>query len=167
MTVLVGYATRYGSTKEVAEAIAETLRENGLQVDLRPVNDVRDAGSYDAAILGAALYMSKLHKEMKSFLARNKDTLENKPIAFFALGPIENEEKQWTDARTQLDKELAEYDWLKPVSVEILGGSFDPEKLRWPLNVFSRKAPKADSRNWDTIRAWARDVAEKLKLPVG
>lgn len=167
MSILVGYATRYGSTQEVAEAIADTLRENGFQVDLEPVSDVKDAGKYDAIILGAALYMSRLHKDMKNFLQSNQTTLADKPVAFFGLGPVEDDEKQWTDARFQLDKELAEYDWLKPVSVEILGGSFDPEKLRWPLNVFSRKAPKADSRNWDTIRAWARDVAEKLKIPVG
>ena len=31
--VLAGYATRYGSTQEVAEAVAATLRECGLEVN--------------------------------------------------------------------------------------------------------------------------------------
>ena len=29
--ILVVYVTRYGSTREVAERVAETLRENGLR----------------------------------------------------------------------------------------------------------------------------------------
>jgi menaquinone-dependent protoporphyrinogen oxidase len=40
-SVLVAYATRYGSTKEVAEAISQTLGESGLAVDLQPLRDVR------------------------------------------------------------------------------------------------------------------------------
>ncbi len=30
--ILLGYASRYGSTREVAETIVETLREGGLAV---------------------------------------------------------------------------------------------------------------------------------------
>jgi len=30
-SILVGYATRYGSTHEVAEAVAATLRESGAE----------------------------------------------------------------------------------------------------------------------------------------
>jgi menaquinone-dependent protoporphyrinogen oxidase len=41
-SVLVGYATRYGSTQEVAEAVGETLRGCGLEVDIQPASDVRD-----------------------------------------------------------------------------------------------------------------------------
>jgi len=35
-TVLVAYATKYGSTREVAEAIAATLSLEGLEVEIRP-----------------------------------------------------------------------------------------------------------------------------------
>ena len=34
--ILVAYATKHGSTKEVAEAITTRLREHGLEVDIRP-----------------------------------------------------------------------------------------------------------------------------------
>ena len=39
-SVLVAYATRYGSTQEVAEAVAATLRERGLEVDVQPMRKV-------------------------------------------------------------------------------------------------------------------------------
>lgn len=44
--VLVGYATRYGSTQEVAEAVATTLRECGLEVDIQPLSKVRTLAGY-------------------------------------------------------------------------------------------------------------------------
>jgi menaquinone-dependent protoporphyrinogen IX oxidase len=36
----VAYATKHGSTREVADAVAGSLREHGLDVDLRPAADV-------------------------------------------------------------------------------------------------------------------------------
>lgn len=39
--VLVAYASKYGSTQEVAETIAATLCENDLVVDLKPVREVK------------------------------------------------------------------------------------------------------------------------------
>jgi len=40
--ILVAYATRAGSTGEVAQAIAETLRQEGLDVDLLRARKVAD-----------------------------------------------------------------------------------------------------------------------------
>src|SRR5439155_16364683 len=51
-SVLVGYATRYGSTQEVAEAVAATLRERGLEVDIQPMREVRTLERYRAIVLG-------------------------------------------------------------------------------------------------------------------
>jgi menaquinone-dependent protoporphyrinogen IX oxidase len=57
-SVLVGYATRYGSTQEVAEAVAATLRECGLAVDIRPMQEVRTLAGYSAVVLGASLLLA-------------------------------------------------------------------------------------------------------------
>lgn len=46
--VLVGYATRYGSTQEVAETVAATLRDCGLVVDIRPLREARTLTGYSA-----------------------------------------------------------------------------------------------------------------------
>ncbi len=58
-TILVAYATRYGSTKEIASAIADTLRSGGESVDLLPVEEVTDLGRYRAAVVGSPIYMGK------------------------------------------------------------------------------------------------------------
>jgi Flavodoxin domain len=49
--VLVAYATRHGSTREVAEEIATTLRERGLRVDLRPAAGCERLDEYAAVVI--------------------------------------------------------------------------------------------------------------------
>lgn len=55
-SILLAYATRFGSTQEVAEAITATLREAGIEVELQAMQDVESLDGYDAIVLGAALY---------------------------------------------------------------------------------------------------------------
>ena len=49
--ILMAYASKYGSTQEVAEAIAATLGERGLSVDLQPLRKVRTLAGYGAVVL--------------------------------------------------------------------------------------------------------------------
>lgn len=163
-SVLVAYATRYGSTQEVAESVAAALRESGHTVDIRPMRDVRDLAEFGAVVLGAALYTHQWHKDALGFLSRHRKALAECPVAIFALGPVHvpRDEKEWQDSRAQLEKVLAKYPWLKPVAIEVLGGKFDPAKLPFPLNKMAGKEPASDSRDWTAIRDWAGSVSRLL-----
>ena len=163
--ILLAYATRYGSTQEVAAAVAGTLREQGLAVDLQPMRDVRTLDGYAAVVLGAALYMYHWPKDALRFLSRHRDSLTSRPVALFALGPVHEprDEQEWQASCTQLDHELARQPWLTPIAIELFGGTFDPTKLRFPLNKLAGQAPASDARDWDAIRAWARTLAAKLE----
>jgi menaquinone-dependent protoporphyrinogen oxidase len=158
--VLVGYATQYGSTKEVAEAIEETLREGGLEVDLQPLSKIRTLESYSAVVLGAPLLMFHWHKDALNFLSRHRKSLENMTVAIFALGPthIPHDEAEWKSSQEQLDKELAKFPWLKPAAIKLFGGKYDPALLRFPLNLMAGKEPASDIRDWEEIRAWAGEL---------
>lgn len=172
-SILVAYATTYGSTQEVSEAIASTLRENGLNVICRNMKQVGRLDDYRAVVLGAPLYMFHLHKDAQAFLARNRGALESRPVAFFVLGPAgkpeDQDQKEWQEIRASLEKEMALYPWLKPVALELFGGKLDPSRLRFPMSLLLklpasplRNAPAVDLRDWSTIRAWAAGLAEKL-----
>jgi menaquinone-dependent protoporphyrinogen oxidase len=164
-SVLVAYATRYGSTQEVAEAVAAALRECGLAVDIQPARQVRTLAGYSAVVLGAPLLMFRWHKDALRFLRRHRQALAERPVAVFALGPTHDphDDKEWQDSGAQLDKELAKFPWLTPVALQMFGGKFDPAKLRFPLNLLAGQEPVSDLRDWTAIRAWASDLAAKLE----
>ena len=164
-SVLVAYATRYGSTQEVAEAVAATLRERGLEVDFQPMRDVRNLDQYRALVLGAPLYMFHWHKDALQFLAQHRSALTARPVAIFALGPFHADEKEFQVVREQLDKELARFPWFTPAAIEIFGGKFDPEKLTFPHNLVPalKNMPASDIRDWTAIRAWASDLVTQFQ----
>ena len=163
--ILVAYATLHGSTKEVAEEIAKTLRESGQAVDFQALKDVRSLADYSAVVMGAPFYMFRWHKDARRFLSRHREALQKMPVAVFALGPFNDVEKEWNDVRAMADKTLAKYPWLKPVSVEIVGGKFDPMHLKFPYNLIPamKAMPVTDIRDWDKIRAWASALPEKFQ----
>ena len=164
-SILVAYATLSGSTQQVAETIAVTLRERGLNVDCQPVRQVRKLDGYSAVVLGAPLYMFHWNKDALGFLSRNRQILTTLPVAIFALGPFHNDEKEFTDARAVLDKELVQFPWLSPIALEMFGGKFDPKALRFPYNLIPalKNMPPSDARDWDVIRTWTNDLASKLE----
>ncbi len=164
-SILVAFATTYGSTQEVAERIADTVRSQGCGVDLLPVKQVRSLDGYHAVILGAPLYMFHWSKDALGFLSKQRAALAQKPIAIFALGPINNVEKEFQGAREQLDKELAKFPWLHPSAIEIFGGRMDPTKFRFPHNLIPamNKMPVSDIRDWAAIAAWASKMATQFQ----
>ncbi len=164
-SILIAYATRYGSTQEVAEAVAATLRERGLAVDIEPMRQVRSLDQYRAVVLGAPLYMFHWHKDALHFLARHREALTQRPVAIFALGPIHAEEKEFQEARQQLEKELAKFPWLTPRAIASFGGKFDPQKLTFPYNLVPtlKSMPASDVRDWTAIRTWASDLATQFQ----
>jgi len=164
--VLVGYATRYGSTQEVAEAVAATLREGGLEVDLQLARAVRTLAGHSAVVLGAPLFMFRWHKDALGFLSRHRKALLERPVAIFALGPTHepHDEQEWKDSQAQLDKALAKFPWLTPVALKMFGGRYDPTKLRFPIKQLAGKTPASDLRDWEAIRAWAADLKPILAV---
>lgn len=163
--VLVGYVTRYGSTQEVAQAIAASLRECGLAADVQPLRDVRSLAGYSAVVLGAPLFMFRWHKDALGFLARHRKALQERPVAVFALGPTHDpyDEQEWESSRAQLAKELAGFPWFTPVALEMFGGRYNPADLRFPLSLLAGKAPATDLRDWAAIRAWASSLPGRLE----
>lgn len=163
--ILVAYATRCGSTAELAQTIAGVLRDHGLRADVNMARELALLDPYDGVVLVAALYIGRLHRDARRFLKRHRHWLERLPVALLVPGPVENSEKDWAGARSQLTKELARVPWLSPVAAHVVGGVFDPKRLGFPFNLLPalRKMPPKDARDWDAIRAAAADVAAKLQ----
>jgi len=160
-SILLAYASRFGSTQEVAETIASTLSEAGLEVDLQPMQEVKSLDRYSAVVLGAAIYNAKWNADAHQFVMQHQDAITQLPVAIFTLGPLSASETAKRNSCRQLDSELAKYPWLKPVAVEIFAGKYDPSKPG--MGFFDRFVPARDVRNWDAIRAWAKALSVQLQ----
>lgn len=161
---LVAYATRYGSTRDVADAVGARLREQGLEVDVKPAAEVDSLAGYSAVVLGGALYFFRWHRDTRRFLRRHRKELAGLPVAIFAMGPINDVDEEFAGARRHLDKALVRHAWLAPVSIAIFGGRLEPSSLRFPHNnPAMRKMPASDIRDWAAIDQWADELARKMQ----
>jgi menaquinone-dependent protoporphyrinogen oxidase len=146
------------------------LRERGLEVDVRPTREVRNLEGYGGIALGAPFYMGRWHKDAQSFLSQHRETLTQRPVAVFALGPTSNDEREMLESRNQFDEELQRYPWLTPVAFEMFGGKYDPATLSLSHRVLTalpasplHGLPASDVRDWTEIRSWASVLAHKLR----
>jgi len=163
--VLVTWATRFGSTEEVAHAIADDLLRQRFAVNTLPVKEVQSLERYDAVVMGFPLYIGRIHRDARHFLSSHQKELIHLPVALFVLGPVHADEKEFVAARDQLRKELAKLPWLSPVAHEVFGGRFDPTKLGFPLTFIPamRNLPPSDARDWNAIHAWSTHLATTLQ----
>jgi menaquinone-dependent protoporphyrinogen oxidase len=155
MNILLVYGTKHGSTREVAEAIAETLGREGHECDVLPASAEVDLSGYDGVIVGGSLYIGRWHPDAVRFLERNRRELTSIPFAVFAMGPLTLKETDVAGSHAQLGKALAKFGELTPSATAIFGGAVDPKKLRFPLS----RMPASDARDWDAVAAWAQEVA--------
>lgn len=168
-SILVSYATRYGSTQEVAKVVAETIKKRGFSVELLPMRNVSNLHAYEAVVIGAPIYIGRWHEEMRKFLQTHQIWLQKLPVALFTLGPIHNEAQEIENAKLNVEQELATYNWVDPIEQVVFVGSYDPEKLNFAHKLLTKlpasplhELPPVDERNWHAIRLWAEHLADKL-----
>lgn len=176
MRVLVVYASKYGSTRGIAERIARTIEEAGHQAGAVPATHAGALDGYDAYVIGSALYMFSWLKEGKDFVLHNSERLAGKPVWLFSSGPIGTAtvDAQGRDVREGAGpKELPEL--MAAVNARehrVFFGAFDHTKLSVAHRVvYAMPAAKklfidGDFRDWEEIDAWAENIASAL-LPLG
>jgi len=80
--ILLVCATRHGSTREVADAIAAELRGTGSEVDVRAAAEAPGSAGYDAVIVGGPMIMG-WHRQAVRYVRKHRGELERLPTAFF------------------------------------------------------------------------------------
>ncbi len=167
--ILIAYASTTGSTAGVAETIGQTLVENGLQVDVRPVQEVHDLTPYRAVVVGSAIHGSAWLPEAMQFVQTNRAVLAQKPFAAFLVcitlsmknGQYRPVVAQWLEPVRAL---------VKPVSEGYFAGILDiskvpsvSDRLKFRLSVALGFMSEGDHRDWGEIRAWANALPAQLQ----
>jgi menaquinone-dependent protoporphyrinogen oxidase len=165
-TILVAYASRYGSTKEISEEIAATLSEEGMDVEVKNVIDITDLTGYKGVVIGSPIYMGKWLPEAVDFLQVHQEQLRMMPVAVFAVGFSMKDPSDENRQRAKASL-AAIRPYVHPFDVGIFAGKLVINDLSDADRDIIRMAQgeEGDFRNWDEITAWASGL-EWLFQPV-
>ena len=165
--VLVAYASKSGTTAEVAEVIAEELTGEFTRVELRPMDEVQDLHLYDAAVIGSAIRVGKWLPAAVQFVDLHQHELRRIPVALFTVC--------LTMMEDTLDNRLLVEEYMRPVlklvqpvTIGLFAGRMDPAKLGLAERLIAKtmQPPQGDFRDWDAIRLWAADLQPALLAEV-
>jgi len=165
--VLVTYASKYGATREIAEKIGVILRRAGFQVVVLPVDRILDLGSYNAVILGSAVYVGKWQKEAEEFLRTNERALADRPVWLFSSGPTgDGDPLELVGGQRLPDALRPMVDRIRPRDVAVFHGFINQEKLnfveKWTIKNMVKK-PFGDFRDWEAIGKWTNTITDALR----
>jgi menaquinone-dependent protoporphyrinogen oxidase len=170
--ILVTYASRTGTTAEVAAAICRILTESGAQVDVVPMQEVKDLSPYEAVIAGSAIRAARWLPEAVQFIRAHQSTLRHKPFAMYTvcitLAMADTEQYRsavsgWTAPVRAI---------VPPLSEGLFAGMLDFNKLPFNWETLKLRAtvaigifPRGDRRDWNAVRSWAESLKPMLSMP--
>ena len=161
MRILVSTASKHGSTGEVARRIAATLRAGlpAAVVDVLPAGEVGETTSYDAVVLGSAVYMGRWLAQARS-LAGRFAVHPPRPVWLFSIGPI-------GDPPRPLEDPADIGDILSTTGARehrLFAGRLDRRRLGFGEKAVVRALRVADGdfRDWHAIDAWGAQIAATL-----
>lgn len=163
--ILVTYASKTGSTAEIAQAIGKELQLIGFSTEIARMETIASLSGYHAVVIGGPLYMGKVVKDVGKFVGRHRDALASLPVAAFAVGitPVSKDPVQIENAMQMLRSAVAP---LHPVSEAVFAGRLDPKALSFIQRKMTEmaKSPVGDFRDWDAIARWAQELPAKWGL---
>ncbi len=159
--VLVTYASKYGSTGGVADAIGKEFCGQGLAADVALIRNAGDLGLYQGVVVGSAIYMGKWMPEATDFVKKNRDILGHMPVAYFlvCITMAQPTEQNRAKALSYMEPVLKAVPEIRPLGVGTFAGALDYHNPPWLYRQIlkAKGAPEGDFRDWNTIRAWARE----------
>lgn len=163
---LVVYATKSGCTVGIAEKVAETLRDEGVDVTLAAADAAPGPEGFDAVFVGSGVRASQWHGAAREWLTRNGPALQGLPIAAFSVCLTPTiAPKHAAEARSYADKPFAAAG-VTPGATEAFAGWFNPKEFSFPERMIMRalKAKEGDHRDWCAVEAWTRNLVHELSL---
>jgi menaquinone-dependent protoporphyrinogen oxidase len=165
MRILVAYATRHEGTAQIAHALGSVLREledgdGKPTVDVRVVDDVDDLETYDAVLLGSAVYVDRWLRPARRFAQSNAKTLMKQAVWLFASGPV----GEPPAAQTESPETARLAEAVGARGYRTFAGRLRTSDLSTDERAGIRGAHVADGdyRDWHEIRMWAEEIGEAL-----
>jgi menaquinone-dependent protoporphyrinogen oxidase len=171
MKVLVAYASKHGSTAEIAQRLggwlgaALTSTDVTAEVDVLSAEDVRDRelDGYGAVVIGSGVYAGHWLEPATELVEKHGGFLSSVPVWVFSSGPVGDLPGPHEEP-AEVQGVLVS---IAPRDHRLFGGALEKHRLGWGERamVAALRAPEGDFRDWDAIEAWAGEIAAALSSP--
>jgi len=185
LKTLIAYGTCFGATAGTAEEIMKILDDEGFDVKLSNLKEERipDISEYNLVVVDSGMEMGHWRSETEDFLKKFQKNFENKKLTLFISSLKTVEEKEGKTGlfakirKVWLEDKILKY-YFKPITVGFFDGILDYNKMSFLTRKFMEVGFKLqlqkngfkevesvvyDLRNWDEIRSWARELAQRAK----
>lgn len=152
------YGSTRGGTAGLAHMVADACAGHGLSTAVRRAGDVRDIASFDAVIVGGALYGNRWHPDAIAFVGRHRAALRQLPVWFFSSGPLDDSARSGALAAIpQVSKLAREIDIRGHMT---FGGMLDKR----PTGLFAMSSwrTEGDFRDRHHVAEWVARIAGEL-----
>jgi menaquinone-dependent protoporphyrinogen oxidase len=164
--ILIAYASKSGTTEEVAREIGKVFAEREREVEVVPARNVNDISPYDGIILGTAVRIGQPLNDAVGFVKKFRETLGEKKVALFSVGIQMREDTP--ENRETAKGFLAPIIRIigEPVGLGLFAGRMDRNRLGFFLRLFAKIEKtgvfnEGDWRNWEEIRRWAEGLIQQ------
>ncbi len=157
---LIAYATKNGSSKEIAKYITQVLEgEFKLEVSMHnlKMDTEPDISPYNNVVVGSDITMGNWSKKALEFFYLNDFRTKN--VAVFVSSRRKIEKNKYREVHDEyITKTLQNYPLVKPITSEVFGSSVK----KWNIKGIIRrlKGTELDNRNWDKITIWAKKIGK-------
>ncbi len=161
MKVLVAAASKHGATSGIAEAIGRALTSAGLDVIVRPPDEVSSLEGYDAVVLGSAVYMGAWLEPARKLVDRQRDALAARPVWLFSSGPVGDPPRPAADTAVDVS-EIQEKTGAR--GHRLFPGRLSKRELGFAERALAAAthSQEGDFRPWSEIDDWAAGIASSL-----
>ncbi|NEW48926.1 flavodoxin [Nocardia cyriacigeorgica] len=170
LRIAILYATEQGSTRDIAEFIADDLAGRGAEVMLHDIEHAPDLSPFGTIIIGSAIHNMDLLPAASAYIHAHRDQLTGSRVWMFSvgLGPALRGPLGRRLGRV-VPKKVAELrDTIRPRGYHAFAGRYDRAGAGWKARTLYRLmggARYGDLRDWAAIRTWSNDIASALGLP--
>jgi menaquinone-dependent protoporphyrinogen oxidase len=159
MKVLVTWSSKHGGTEGIGKTVADEIHAQGFEVVALPVDEVTQLSTFDAVIIGGALYANRWPAHARRFVRRNVRQLRKVPVWFFSSGPLDDSADR---EEIPPPPEVAVLTQLVGAKGHVtFGGRLEPDVKGFPASAMAKKS-SGDWRNLERIRAWGRQLAGQI-----
>ncbi len=175
---LVVYASTHGHTAMIATRIAQAMRKQGIETELRDVAGAAGVqpGDYDLVVVGGSLHKEHHQKALVEWVAARHEVLDRRPSGFFSVSLSAADDSDGSRAATQACVEqFCEQTGWTPTRTERIAGclqyrEYDPFTRQLMRLLMKRMGHPTDASqdydytDWPAVERFGRELAELAAL---